>query len=400
MTGPETAAEARLRQLFRDAAAGIGPTRPAPAPEARPPRPGRAGASRLVLGLAVGIVVAAVAAFGVHAWGGSAAPASGGGTGALLAIRSDGAVDLLAADTGAVLRTLVGPSAVDASGRHLGRPVAVTASATEGYIAFGRLNAVIERVPLAGGPLTYVTTGMAPSVSPDGAELAVFRLSTATKTGRVVVRDLATGSERTVDAMTGGTILDSLSWSSDDTQLALSGVFLNPNAGSLIDAISIGVQVLALTQPTSATNPHLVGTASSPANAVPTWTDAQFLGSADLGVLVSTRGACQAAATVVASVDPATGQQTTVVTFAGAVAHAVFDPAGHLVAYLRPQPVSCAPSVTTTSAPPGGLGRVGTSGGGSFTASSTQTVLYRWTDGTSRQLDDDVVAAVFVPPVA
>ena len=402
MTGPQTPAEARLRQLFRDAAADIGPIRLAPAPGSRPSPPG--GRARPDWCSAWPCA---------SSWrpspqsactpGAAGAPGSLGGTGGtLLVIRSDGAVEVLAPDTGAVLRTLVGPSPVDAAGRHLAAPVALTATATEAYIAFGRLNSTIERVPgLGGGPMTYVTNGFDPSVSPDGAELAVFRLSAATATGSVVVRDLATGLERTVDVTKAGTVLDGLSWSSDDSQLALSGVFMNEDAATLLGDISVGVQLLTLTQPASPSNPRFVGTPASIASGAPTWTDAQFRGtSSDVAVLVSSPGdVCQARPTTVESVDPTTAQRTTVAGFGFSVAHAVFDRSGDLVAYERSQPESCAaPATTTTTTPAGEIGRVATSGGGSITASAVRTVLYRWAAGTSTHLADDVVAATFVPP--
>ena len=154
MTGPDDATEIRLREMFRDAAAEIHPSRPVPGTGAAAAHARRASASRLSLGLAVCVAVAAVAALGVHVWGGSGGTGSlggAGGTGALLTIQSDGAVVLLAPDTGTVLRTLVGPSPVDSSGRHLGNPVAITASKTDAYIAYGRLRSTIERVPLVRG---------------------------------------------------------------------------------------------------------------------------------------------------------------------------------------------------------------------------------------------------------
>ncbi len=419
MTGPDDATEIRLREMFRDAAAEIRPSRPVPGTRAASAHARRASASRLSLGLAVCVAVAAVAALGVHVWGGSSTTGSvggAGGTGALLTIQSDGAVVLLAPDTGTVLRTLVGPSPVDTSGRHLGNPVAITASKTDAYIAYGRLRSTIERVPLVGGTPTYVTDGMEPAVSPDGSMLAFFRLFPSTslglkvKTGAVVVRDLATGSERTVDSTAGFTVVEGLSWSSDDTELAMSGVFESGAGGTSPEALTdsqFGVQVLALDEPVSATNPRFVGSPTSLHAQTDVWSDGQFLGSGtDLGVVVSSPGgACQAAPTTVLSVDATTGQATKLASYPFRVAHAIFDQTGDLVAFVRvaPPPSACnAPAATTTttsSSAPGsspGSGRVT----GRVLLVLSRYDLYTWADGASRRVATQIVAATMVYPTS
>lgn len=416
MIGPDDATERRLRTMFHDAAAGIQPTRPAPTPGAGPARAGRAVGSRLSLGLAVCVVVAAFAALGVHVWGGGGGAGTlpgGGGAGALVTIRADGSVDLLSPDTGAVLRTLVGPSPVDSSGRHLADPVAVTASKSEAYIAYGRLQSTVESVPLAGGPLTYVTDGMVPAVSPDGTMLAFFRLlptsdaTSTTVTGAVVIRDLATGSERTVDPTTGLTVVEGLSWSTDDSELALTGLFGGSGTGaSLVLDAELGVQVLELDEPISTTNPRFVGSPTPLSGGASTWADGQFLPSgSDLGVVVSSPGgACQAGPTTVVSVDPSTATTTTVATFGFRVSHAIFDEAGALVGFLRLSlpPGAChAPApTTTTSSTPGRLGLgpgSGISRGGTFSAAvPSRYDLYSWSDGTSSLLAIGVVAVTIV----
>ena len=53
-----------------------------------------------------------------------------------------------------------------------------------------------------------------------------------------MVRDLATGSERTVDSTTGFTVVEGLSWSSDDTELAMSGVFKSGAGGTSPEALT------------------------------------------------------------------------------------------------------------------------------------------------------------------
>ncbi len=416
MTGPDDATESRLRKMFLDAAGEIHPSRPAPGAGAAPSRARRGVGSRLSLGLALCVAVAAVAALGVHVWGGSGGSGTlpgggGGGAGALLTIRFDGSVDLLSPGTGTVLRTLVGPSPVDSSGRHLTDPVAITASKSDAYIAYGRLQSTIERVPLTGGNLTYVTDGMDPAVSPDGTMLAFFRLFPKTSlglkdnTGAVVVRNLASGSERTIDSTVGFTIVEGLSWSTDDNELALTGLFNGSGTGDspAIDS-ELGVQVLALDEPISGTNPRFVGSPTTLSSGTSTWTDGQFLASGtDLGVLVSSPGgACQAAPTTVVSVDPATGTTTKVASFPFRVSHAIFDQAGDLVAFERVSlpPGACnapAPTNTTTSSTPGRLGFVpGSDTNSVATAVPSRYDLYSWVDGASSRLATGIAAATVV----
>ncbi len=419
MTGPDEATERRLRTMFLDAAAQVHPTRPAPAPGAGPGHAGRAMGSRLSLGLAVCVAVAAFAALGVHVWGGSGGSGALSGSigGDLLTIRSDGSVDLLSPGTGTVLRTLVGPKPVDSSGRHLTDPVAVTASTGDAYIAYGRLQSTIERVPLTGGPPTYVTDGMDPAVSPDGSMLAFFRLhgandASATTEGAVVVRDLATGTERTVDSTVGFTVVEGLSWSTDDTELAMSGVFDSGAGGTSPQALSdieIGVQILALDEPASGTNPRFIGSPTLVSADSTTWADGQFLASGtDLGIVVSSPGgACQPAPTTVLSVDATTGLTTKVASFPFRVSHAVFDRAGDLVAFVRVSlpPGACnAPATTTSSSTPERLGfgpGGGVTGGGTISfAVANRYDLYGWVDGTASFLATGIVAATIVYPTS
>jgi hypothetical protein len=413
MTGPDHATENRLRTMFLDAAPDIHPSRPAPGAGAARSRARRASVSRLSLGLAVCVAVAAVAALGVHVWGGSGGSRSlsgGGAAGDLLTIRSDGSVDLASPATGTVLRTLVGPSPVDSSGRRLHDPFAVTASESDAYIAYGRPRSTIESVPLAGGALTYVTDGMDPAVSPDGSMLAYFRLfrtsdtTGRTVTGAVVVRNLASGSEKTVDSTAGFTIVQELSWSSDDTELAISGVFDSGAGASLVTDTRLGVQVLSLDEPTSGTNPRFVGSPTSLSAQTAVWSDGQFPGTGtDLAAIVNSPGsACQPGTTTVLSVDPTTGQTTPVASLPFRVLHVIFDQAGALVAFERVSlpPDACrvpAPTTTTTS---GAISRLGSSISGSAIVVADRYVLYRWANGASRQLATDIVAATIVYPTS
>jgi hypothetical protein len=289
--------------------------------------------------------------------------------------------------------------------------VAVTADTEFAYVAYERPSLVIESIPLSGGTPTFVTAGMDPSVSPDGTKLAYS--SVASNTSDVVVRDLATGAQQTVDLSSGTAILNALSWSPDDTELALSGTFISAapktlSPGVIPDLISEGVELLTLNQPLSAANPHFLGTPvdfSGLQAGTPAWGDAQFLGSTGtIAVLQSdSGGACQAESSSLVSVDPATGHTTTVVSFPYRVSDPVFDQTGNLVAFQRSF-VSCPPvtttttttSTTTTTVP----GRIGESfsTGGSFIANTAwaNSAFYKWSDGTASRLTGGVRAVTFV----
>jgi len=413
MTGPDHVTENRLRKMFLDAAADIHPSRPAPGAEATPSPARWASAARLSLGLTVCVAVAAVAALGVHVWGGSGGAGSlsgGGAPGTLLTIQSDGSVDLLSPATGTVMRTLVEPSPVDSAGRRLHDPVAITASKSDAYIAYGRLRSTIESIPLTGGVLTYVTDGMAPAVSPDGSMLAFFRLfrtsdaTATTVTGAVVVRDLASGSEKTVDSTASFTLVEGLSWSSDDTELAMSGVFNSGAGASLVTDTQVGVQLLALDEPTSGTNPRFVGSPTSLSAQTAVWSDGQFQGSGtDLAVIVSSPGgACQPGTTTVLSVDPTTGQTTPEASLPFRVSHVILDQAGALVAFERVSlpPGACNAPAPTTTATSAAISRLGSSISGSSIVVADRYVLYRWANGATSQLATDIVAATIVYPTS
>jgi len=432
MTEHDKNAESRLRSLLRDAAGEIHPSRPAPVPGRVGPSPSRnrrRSTWGLSIGLAVCLVVATLVALDVHAIGGS----SNGGlavgarvSGALLVADSDGSVKLLDPNTGAVLRTLVGPSPVDSSGRHLKEPESVTAANQVAYVAYGDgLHPVIESIPFSGGTPQYVTSGMYPSASPDGTELAFVRLSTGSSGSAsepVMIRDLATGSEQTVDTTTGFGFVESLSWSPDGSQLALSGIFTPKARPGFVGGIDIGVQILTVDQPTSATNPRFLGAPSTVGGigtvgsgdavlpaftaGTPEWTDGQFLAfGGGVAVLAGngSEGVCQATHTSVLVVDPATGRTTTLATVPFSVSGAVFDPAGNLVALQRDLPPrSCHEATTTTTTMttttvPGLLG-VSSSSFSTGTAyfSFGRLELDRWSAGTSSKLAVGVVAVTFV----
>ncbi len=416
MTGPRQTPDGSddgtgttLRHMFAAAAARITPTRPAPVPGlgATAPRAPRRVPWGVTVALALCVAVAVAVVVDVHPSG--VRPAGGSGVaGQLLIVKSDGAVQLLSPDTGAVVRTLVGPSPVDADGRHLGRPVGITAAGDVAYIGYLAPSPVIESIPFGGGTPTFVTDGLDPSASHDGTELAFFEVTPGASSGAVAIRVLATGAQHAVYSSPSGPIVDGLSWSADDTQLAVSGLFVPSTPLSIEE----GVQLLDLDQPVSSTNPRFLGTPTALTAGTSIWTDAQFLDSGDVAVLSNrpARSPCQAAPTQVLSVDPTTGRATTLATVAFQITDAVFDQTGGLVAFqateapatCRAAPTTTTKTTTTTTTPTNGVtGRVEVTGGGSFSttigAVASQYVLDGWSDGTTRTLATAVTAVALVP---
>lgn len=342
---------------------------------------------RLALGLAV-LVVAAVSvtvAFDPWGGGGTGVGDGSGGGGELLTVKANGAVELLAADSGTVLSALAGPSPVDSDGRRLGAPESVTAAHDVAYVAYQLPTPVIERIPFDGGPPTFVTYGRTPSVSPDGSKLAFFRSAGSSSTESVVVRDLATGSEQTVDATIGAVAGSGVSWSTDGSQLALTGLFDATAWGGGTDIVG-GVQVLDLGHQLSPTNPHFLGSPTTfnglEAGAT-AWADGQFLPpDGHIAVLAgAVGGGCQPdSPTTVLDVDPTTLQTRTVATFAFSMTNAVYDPTGQLVAFERTLPTSgCRGTIATTGPVNGAL-------------------LERWSGGVTTRLASGVAAVAFVHP--
>jgi hypothetical protein len=410
--GPDGHSEDRLRTMFREAATQIHPARPAPITGGVPSRPRGGPRVRLAIGIAVCVAAGAAVAVSVDAVGGTAPaglPGHGAVAGSFVVARGDG-VDLISPETGHLLRHLVGPAPVDSDGRHLRDVTGLSATDQVAYVAYELPTPVIEAIPLAGGTPQFVAPGMTPAVSGDGTELAYFKLastgseeSDGSSLGSVVVRDLATGSERTFPTPNGELVfVNTLSWSADDRQLILSGVSIDfdtrpPGGGN------VGVQVLDLGRPVSATNPHFVGPpASASTNG---WRDGQFLASgSNLAVLSGPSTVCSATRTTVLSVAPASGATTSIATLPYYVSHVVFDRAGDLVAYLRVSADSCPPPTTTTTTtttmpPTMPLGRVGASSSVSFATVSegrSQLVLFDRASGTSKVLAEDVRAVDLV----
>jgi hypothetical protein len=407
MTGPDKTTETRLRQMFSDAAVQIHPTRPVPDIGGSPPPVSRRARLGVTVGLSVCVVVAAAIALDVHAWGGSGRIEPAGTTaiaGRLLVVKADGAVELVSPNTGAVLRRLVGSSPVASDGLHLRRPTAVTAAGQVAYVSYMGPTPVIVSIPFSGGTPRVVAHGLAPSASPDGTKLAYYEVTPGASSGVIAVRDLATGKTTTVYSASDA-FPETLSWSTDDKRLAVSGLFLP--ATSLIRDAALDVQVLDLGGPLSPRNPHFVGTERTLASGGPTWTDGQFVGPGSRLAVLSSRAetACRTAATRILSVDPASDQSTTIVDLPFPISQAVFDRKGHLVAFQRTlAPLSCRTTSTTTTrttstVAPLPIGRGGTNSStisGSFSVVPTQSMLERWSDGRARPLVDGVAAVALV----
>jgi hypothetical protein len=420
MTEPDESRETQLRALFHEAAREIHPTRPAPdtTMTLTPTRPPRTASVRLTIALAVCVAVILALVLAVRPWGHTEtekAALGPGGSGALLTVESSGAVVLLDPQTGAVLSTVVGPSPVDSDGRHLSQPTDVTAAGEVAYVAYEEPVPVIERIPFGGGTPTYVTDGAFPAVSPDGTQLAFSVLRTGSDTGGstdgvVTVRDLATGVERTVYTTAAVTLINHLSWSPDGTELTMSGIFVSPlpttlSPGTPQPLVKEGVQILALDQPLSTSNPHFLGTPTTwsglQANDA-AWADGQYLGSgANIAVLSgAVGGICQVTPSSVLSVDPGTGQTTTVATFPYSVSNVVFDQSGDLIAVQRTlPPAACSEPTTTTTTTTTTVPDESVSRGSAeaIRLLPPQMVLDKWSDGTSSPLSTGVVAVAFVP---
>ena len=407
-TTPDKTTETRLRQMFSDAAVRIHPTRPVPEMGGSPSPVSRRARLGVTIGLSVCVVVAAAIALDVHAWGGSGGIEPAGVTtisGRLLVVKANGAVELVSPNSGAVIRRLVGSSPVTSNGLHLRRPTGITAAGGVAYVSYLAPTPVIVSIPLAGGTPRLVDYGMAPAASPDGTRLAYYEVGAGASSGVIAVRDLATGKTRSVYAASG-TIPETLSWSTDDTRLVMSGLFVP--ATSLIEDAGLNVQVLDLDRPLAPGNPRFVGIERTLGSGGPTWTDGQFLGSGGKLAILSSRAktACRTAATRILSVDPASGLATTIVDLPFPISHAVFDGKGHLVALMRTlAPPSCrsAPTTTittttTTTIARMPIGGVTLSGGfsGSVAVVQTPSELDRWSDGHASRLVDGVAAVTLV----
>ncbi len=209
------------------------------------------GARRsLVLTALPSLVVGTVLMVALSGCGGAGDAGNGATAGAasvvsrpqsLVAVTTQGAVEVLDARRGTVLRTLAAGA--------VGDEVSVSLMSQQVYFEQGTgCEHQIASVPLAGGPTTVVGNGSVPVVSPDGNELAYMRqpilsspdcqnANLAPNAFTLVIRRLATGSETTfplspqVAADGLPYAVDHLSWSWNSEELAVSVAAPEDNEG-------------------------------------------------------------------------------------------------------------------------------------------------------------------------
>jgi WD40-like Beta Propeller Repeat len=251
------------------------PTNPAGEPVSRAPQPrarhqkgssGRSSRPLLIAVLVVGVLLVALvgALVGLqlskHSTGSGTQPTTTPTTGTrlattttvsstpvsrpnqIVAVNSGGAVQVIDAASGAVIRTLVPTGAV-------GPQVTVTPDGKTVYFEKSDgCEGEIDAVPMAGGAVTSITKGSLPTVSPDGKTLALARepsLSDQSCPGSgnialqfsVVLRQLVGGSEKSFPmspALASSGLpapVSYLSWSADNRRLAVSVSSVEDNEG-------------------------------------------------------------------------------------------------------------------------------------------------------------------------
>ncbi|HEX6524165.1 MAG TPA: hypothetical protein VF070_29820 [Streptosporangiaceae bacterium] len=189
---------------------------------------------------------------------GAAANPQAGSLPPIVAVTTGGAVVVLNPVTGIATRALVRQS--DA----IGDEVSVSPSGSTVYFAVKRdCVDYIESVPLTGGTSAVVSTGVLPSVSPDGTKLAFVRepVSGGPSTVRygcsgtggspagkfqIVVRDLASGTEKVypdpaVEAAPSP--VSHLSWSPSGSAILVSAGPAQQNTGWFLSVLNAAASV-------------------------------------------------------------------------------------------------------------------------------------------------------------
>ncbi len=170
----------------------------------------------------------------------SSAPAAG--RPAIVAVTTAGALVTLNPADGAISGTLVRSGV-------LGDEVAVSPDGSTVYFAAGQgCSAQVESVPAAGGSPIAIAAGQLPAVSPDGSTIA-FAVEPMLRQGcvpdqpnltgdyKLVIRSLAAGTEKILplppQVRRGGLFspISHLSWSADNTTLAVSTSAVQDNEG-------------------------------------------------------------------------------------------------------------------------------------------------------------------------
>ena len=389
------------------------------------PPDGALGHASLAVASMLAVLAAAIAA-GVSLGLRSSNPAS---TMGIAVVRSNGSVQVLDPNNGAVERQLVGPSPVDSQGHALSGPGAIAVGGDKVFVEYyggeKAFQPVIVSVPLSGGALTPVASGEYSTVSSDGSRLAFVTFS---RTGeRIVVKDLSSGSEHTVwssatsapGSAADVALVNGLAWSRDD-ELAVAQTSvqlpdtINPGHPSHPDFAST-VLLFGLTSPPSPSNPRSVGPKGT-SDPSASWTDPQFVGPDTLAVLASDSTTRCTGGPVSLRIDTSTGATTTDVNLPPRTDHVLYDDDGHVIAYIEdpdlchPPSTSQPPSTTTTTTPPmpSLLGAsashitthlVGTSTTGSASATFVRADLELYADhgGNHRKLADHVAGAVALP---
>jgi hypothetical protein len=412
MTDSDEAFSTRLRQLLLDTSEEIHPTRSAPAPDSAFAE-SRLHTNRPVprtMAIAfVSLLVLAIFALTFSFRSGSKSPAAGTVIpGSLVAIETSGAVVVMNPNTGNVERTLVRPSPVIGHGPEIKMPYAVSATSGYVYVAYTEPVPRIYRVPFNGGPLSYVTDGIEPSVSSDGTQLAFVRVSNPVdqsgSSEQIILRDLATGSERSVyDLGVTGVVTD-ISWSPDGNELSITGIKSGVNSSPFSEPpnVSSAVTVLDLGRPLSSHNPRLLITD----NVFPgqhLLSDAQFVGSGTVAVLSSRASACYDGSTDLLDVKASSGASKIIASLHLVVTQVQFDSAGPAI--FDGITGKCMPGATTTTAvttPPTmnlGSTKPGSSSGTTFssTVNIKFLVLDKWENGKAVKIASGVVAVALVP---
>lgn len=271
---------ARLRSGADELAAAVNPPPPDAIRRRGDHRRQRVAAMSGVLALAIGVGGggAAYASLG-HAGPGASRTSSGsvpfgaaassqaGSLPQIVAVTTGGAVVVLNPVTGIATRVLV--PRVDA----IGDEVSVSPSGATVYFAVKRdCVDYVESVPLTGGAPTVVSTGVLPSVSPDGTKLAFVRepVSGGPSTVRygcsgtgessasqfqVVVRDLASGTEKVYPAPAGKAApspVSHLSWSPSGSTILVSAGPAGQNTGWFLSVLNAATSVPVTGQPDAA----------------------------------------------------------------------------------------------------------------------------------------------------
>jgi hypothetical protein len=447
MSDPDEEFGSTLRQLLLEAAEEIHPTRRAPSGDgivtlrtstdapakqhglrrARQNSSARPLVPRFLVVSFVALIVIVGAALTISVRHSSSGPPASGGDipGELVVVRSSGVVEVMNPNTGAVMRTIVGSSPMSPGGKHLGTPFSVAVGGKVAYLTYLTQNdaaGAIYAVPLAGGHLSYVAAGTDAAVSADGSMLAYAKVNlddgsasganSAYQSGsfqEIVVRNLKTGSERTVYDPSGTFFSGGLSWSPDQRELLVSGIFGGSSGEGQLPGFIARIGVLSLDKPVSSGNPRFIWSDQAQSALADPY-DAKFIGRGGMiGVLSNTPSSgCAPMSTSLLTLDPITGIKTPVTTLHFKAVDAQYGPAGQLVAVTGFLPHCSAPTATTVSPTATTLHQLhlrvtqstGASGGSTsstLTGASNPPSLYKWEGEAAVKIAGKVQDIAYLP---